>query len=268
MLIVGELINTSRKAIKKAVEERDAAYIQDLTRQQREAGADYIDVNCATVLNDELGSLRWAIENIQAAGGLPCIDTPNPEAMDLGLSLTQGGQPMVNSLSGESERYQSMLPLVLKYKARVIALCLDDQGMPKNADDRVRVARNLVQNLTAAGVPMGDIYLDPLVQPLSTSDSAGLEVLAAIRRIKEEFPETHIICGLSNISYGLPQRKVLNQVFMVQTMTAGMDAYILDPLDRSMMGFLRASQALLGQDPFCMNYLAAFRQGLYEKAGA
>ncbi|MGI9861640.1 methyltetrahydrofolate cobalamin methyltransferase [Moorella naiadis] len=264
MLIVGELINTSRKALKAAVEERHAEYIQDMACKQVEAGAHYVDVNCGTMIHNEAAIMSWLVENIRAAVTAPlCIDTPNPKAMEAGLALAQQGQPMVNSITAEKERFQIFLPLVLKYKAKVIALCMDDRGMPETAADRKDIVRRLVTDLTASGVPEDDIYLDPLVKPISTGDRAGLEVLETIYYIRNEFPGVHTICGLSNISYGLPHRKVLNQAFMIQTMTAGMDAYILDPLDKTMMGFVYASQALLGQDPFCGQYLAAYRQGLY-----
>ena len=136
--------------------------------------------------------------------------------------------------------------------------------MPETAAERLKIADKLVSDLTTAGVPEDDIYLDPLVKPVSTGDAAGVEVLQTIFGIKQKYPCVHGICGLSNVSYGLPNRRVLNQAFLIQTMTMGMDAYILDPLDKSMMGFLHASKAVLGKDPYCMEYLTAHRSGLYE----
>jgi 5-methyltetrahydrofolate--homocysteine methyltransferase len=265
MLIVGELINTSRRIIKENVERQNAEYIRDVAKRQVEAGANCLDVNCSDLLDNELAVMKWLVENVQAAVDVPLsIDTPNPAAMEIGLSLAQKGKPLANSITGEKERYQRVLPLVVKYGAGVVALCMDDQGMPQTAEDRLRVARELVMKLTEAGVATGDIYLDPLLQPVSTDDRAGLELLEAIRLIRQQYPGVHLICGLSNVSYGLPNRKTLNRAFMVQTMTIGMDAYILDPLDETLMGYFYASQALLGQDPFCKNYLAAHRKGLYQ----
>lgn len=266
MLIVGELINTSRKIIKANVEKRNSEYICDIARRQAEAGASYLDVNCSDMLGEEPEVMRWLIENIQEAVDVPlCIDSPNPEVMEAGLSLVKNGQPMVNSISGEKNRYQAMLPMVVKYRAKVIALCLGDRGIPKTAEDRLLVARELTKSLVESGVTEDDIYLDPLILPVSVADSAGLEVLGTIKLVRQEFPGVHLICGLSNISYGLPNRRMLNRVFMIQTMAAEMDAYILDPLDRTLMGYLYASQALLGQDPFCAHYLAAHRKGLYKE---
>jgi len=265
MLIVGELFNTSRKTILENVEKRNAEYICAIAKKQVEAGADYLDVNCGDMLDKEVEALKWLIENIQAVVDAPlCIDTPNPVAMEVGLSLARNGQPVVNSITGEEERYDAILPLVIKYKAKVVALTIDKEGIPQTADDRLRVTRQLVKKLTEAGIAADDIYLDLLVQPLATSDGAGIELFNAIRSVKQEFPGVHLISGLSNISYGLPNRKILNRIFMIQTLTAGMDAYILDPLDKLMMGQLYAAQALLGQDTYCSKYLAAHRKGLYQ----
>lgn len=264
MLIVGELINTSRKPIKEAVEKMDAGYIKEIARLQAEAGAHYIDVNCGTMVYNEPEMMEWLVGQVREAVDLPlCIDSPNPQALEAGLALAGGGQPMVNSITAERERFQSILPLIQKYRAKVVALCMDDCGMPETAGQRIAIVRKLVADLTAAGVPEDDIYIDPLVKPISVSDRAGAEVLETISFIRREYPGIHTICGLSNVSYGLPNRRVLNQVFVIQTMTAGMDSYILDPLDKRMMGFLYASQALLGNDPFCGQYLRAHRSGLY-----
>jgi len=265
MLIIGELINTSRKVVKPAVEQRDAVFIQELAKKQVESGAHYVDVNCGTMVHDEVETMEWLVRTIQEAVSAPlCIDTPRTEAMEAGLAAVKNGQPMVNSITAEKERYVAVLPLVLKYKAKVIALCMDDTGVPTSAEQRITIVKKLVGDLTAAGVPEDDIYLDPLVTPISTGDNCGNDVLDTVRFIRKEFLLVHAACGLSNVSYGLPNRKILNQAFMIQTMDAGMDAYILDPLDKAMMGFVYASQALLGQDSFCVQYLTAHRKGLYD----
>lgn len=266
MLIVGELINTSRKAINEVVENRDAEYIKKIAREQLEAGADYIDVNCGTQVFDEVETMEWLVNTVQEAVEAPlCLDSPNPKAIEAGLALVKFGQPMINSITGETERFEQILPLVQKYKAKIVALCMDDNGMPNTAEERMAVVRVLHEKLTDAGVPEEDIYFDPLVKPISVANNAGLEVLETVRLITKEYPNVHKVCGLSNISYGLPNRKVLNRLFVVQTMTMGMDGYILNPLDKTMMGFVHASKALLGQDPFCMGYLTAHRNGVYDE---
>lgn len=266
MLIVGELINTSRKSIMESVELRNAEYIRDIAKKQAEAGANYLDINCGSALGKEPEVMRWLVEQVRAAVNVPlCIDTSDAATMEVGLSLADKGQPMANSISGEEERYRKMMSLVIKYRPKIIALCMDKQGVPESAQDRLRVARRLVKDMTGSGVDIGDIYLDPVLKPLSTGDNAGLELLDAIRLIKREFPGVHLVCGLSNISYGLPNRKILNQTLMIQNMTVGMDAFILDPLDRQLMGYFYASRALVGQDAYCREYLAAHRRGLYQR---
>ncbi|MFC1955665.1 methyltetrahydrofolate cobalamin methyltransferase [Chloroflexota bacterium] len=266
MLIVGELINSSRKSIHENLEKRNTEYLLDIAKKQSEAGADYIDINCSTMMDKESEAMKWLVENIQEVVDIPLsIDTPNPLAMETGLSLAKKGQPMVNSITGEEKSYRPVLPIIAKYKAKVVALCIDEHGMPENAQDRLRAANKLVKLLTEAGLPPEDIYLDPVIVPVGTSDNAGIEVLRAIQLIKKDCPGVNLICGLSNISYGLPNRKVLNRVFMIQTLTMGMDAYILNPLDNKIMGDLFAAQALLGQDSYCTNYLSAHRKRLYEE---
>ncbi len=266
MLIVGELINTSRKAIREAVETRDAGYIQKVACQQAAAGADYLDVNCGNMVGQEIEIMRWLVETIQQAVDTPlCIDSPDEGALRAGLSLLKPGyKPMVNSISAEEKRYKAVIPLVKEFGAKIVALCIEDAGMPTTAEDRLRIATSLVEALEKDGVAQEDIYLDPLIKPLSTNDKHGREVLDAIRLIKDRFPAVHFTCGLSNISYGLPNRAVLNRLFVVQTMTVGMDSYILNPTDKAMMGLVYASQALLGQDRYCTRYLKAHRSGLYE----
>lgn len=265
MVIVGELINTSRKSVKEAVDNRDEAFIKDLAQKQVDAGANYIDVNCGTMIFNEEETMAWLVETVQEQVKAPlCIDSPNPKALEVGLSLCKYGQPMVNSISDESERFQAVLPIVLKYKAKVVALCMDDTGMPSTADDRMKVVRNLHEKLSEAGVPDDDMYFDPLIKPVSSIETAGIEVLETIKRIRNGYPDVHFMCGLSNVSYGLPNRKILNKLFVVQTMTLGMDGYVLDPTDKGMMGAIFASTVLLGQDEYCANYLSAHRNGLYE----
>ncbi|MDQ7095146.1 methyltetrahydrofolate cobalamin methyltransferase [Desulfosporosinus sp. PR] len=264
MLIIGELINSSRKAIKEALEKRDAEYIRQIAKDQVAAGADYVDVNCGTMAN-EVESMAWLVNTIQEAVEAPlCIDSPNPQAIAAGLALCKFGQPMLNSISDEKERFNTILPLVVKFKTKIVALCMDDTGMPNTAKDRMKVVKSLYAKLTEAGVPENDIYFDPLVKPISAVASAGLEVLETIRAVKKMYPNVHMTCGLSNISYGLPNRNYLNRMFVTQTNTVGMDSYILNPTDKGMMGNIYASQALLGQDSYCMNYLTAYRKGLYE----
>lgn len=262
MLIVGELINSSRKKVADAIARRDAGYIKALATRQAEAGAHLIDVNCGTFLEGEPEVMGWLVDLVQEAVDLPlCIDTPNPEAMRAGLERHRNGRPMVNSVTDEPGRAEAMLPLVLEHKARVVALCMSGSGVPSSADERVEVARRLVGRLVDAGVPQEDIFVDPVVAPICTDPKAGEEFLEAVRRIRSDLPDVHIICGLSNISFGLPKRKLLNRNFLIMAMAAGLDSAILDPTDVDTMADIVASEALLGRDAFCMSYIEAYRSG-------
>ncbi|WP_206811920.1 methyltetrahydrofolate cobalamin methyltransferase [Paradesulfitobacterium ferrireducens] len=261
MLIVGELINSTRKAISQAMEQKDKAYLQELARRQVEAGAHILDINAATSSN-EIENIQWLADIVQEVVDVPiCIDSPSAEAVAAGLARCQ--RPgMVNSISAEQERWEQMLPLIQKYGAKVVALCMQDGGMPETVDDRLEVAEKLVSGLTRAGVAADDIYLDPLIKPLGVDHNFGLQALETTRLLREKYPQVHVISGLSNISFGLPERRVINRAFLVMSVAMGMDAFILDPLDQAMMSLLAASRALAGQDEYCMDYITAVRAGL------
>ncbi|NCU27379.1 methyltetrahydrofolate cobalamin methyltransferase, partial [Candidatus Nomurabacteria bacterium] len=192
------------------------------------------------------------------------IDSPNPLAIKAGLRANKNGKPIINSITGERERLEAILPLAVEYNTGIIALCMDDNGMPETADERIGIARTLIKELTAAGIALEDIYIDPMIRPIGTGSHYGNVALDTMRAVKQEYPEAHIACGLSNISFGIPARKVMNQAFLVAAMTSGMDGAILDPLDKKLMTFLYATEALLGTDDFCMNYITKFREGELE----
>jgi cobalamin-dependent methionine synthase I len=266
MLIVGELINTSRSVVSENVDKKNDNFIRELAKKQAEAGAHYIDINCGTKGAKEPEVMEWLIGNVKKMVDVPLsVDTSNPKVMDIGLAAAGSDNVILNSISSETDRYKGMLPLALKYKTRVIALSMDDKGIPKTGEEKFTVGKQLVENLVKAGIPIENIYLDLLVQPLSVSDKSGLELIKALKMFKEQMPEVKLISALSNISFGLPNRKLLNRIFLVQTMTMGMDAYILDPTDKDVMGFLYATEALMGQDRYCTRYLAAYRKGFYNK---
>jgi len=265
MIIIGEKINSTLKSIRPAMETRDTAAIVDLAKRQYEAGASYIDVNAGMFYENELEILQWLIESIQENVAAPfAIDSPNAKAILVGLKTNKNGKPIINSITGEKERMNSILPLVAEYKTGVIALCMDDRGMPETSKERVEIAQNMIKALTREGVSLSDIYVDPMIRPIGTGSHYGIVALETMRTVKQEYPDVHIACGLSNISFGIPARKVMNQAFLVAAMTSGMDGAILDPLDKKLMTFLYATEALLGVDDFCMNYITKFREGELE----
>jgi len=218
-------------------------------------------VNCGTFVSDEPERLAWLVDVVQDAVEVPlCIDSPNPKALEMGLARHRNGQPMINSITDEADRFEQILPLVLEHKASIVALCMAGGGMPGSTEKRFEIAARLIERLTGAGVPIGDIYVDPVACPISIDGAHGTYVLEGIRRIMESFEGVHTICGLSNVSFGLPLRKLINRNFLTMCMAMGLDAVILDPLDARMMSNLIASEALLGKDDFCMNYVTAHRE--------
>jgi len=265
MIIIGEKLNSSVKTVKPLMDNYDAAAIRDLARRQVEAGASYIDVNTGMFINDEPERMKWLAETVAGAVDVPlAVDSPNPLAIEAGLKANRHGKPIVNSVTNEESRFRSILPLILKYNAAVIALCMDDSGMPETVEERVRIAGSLIEKLTKEGVSIEDIYIDPMIRPIATGSHYGVVAIETIRKVRQEFPDVHIVCGLSNISFGIPARKLVNQAFLIIAMSAGLDCAIMNPLDKKLMSFVYATEALLGQDDFCMNFLTKYREGLLE----
>ena len=263
MIIIGELINASRKKIAPAIEAKDADAIQKIAKDEQENGADYVDVNAGIFVGEESHYLKWLVTTVQEAVDAPCcIDSPDPKAIENALPVHKG-TPMINSISLEKERYEAMIPLVSGTDCKIVALCMSDKGMPQTADDRVKIADELINNLVKNNVSLDNIYVDPLVQPLSTQDSFGVQFLSAIERIMNSFPGVHTVCGLSNISYGLPMREFLNQTFMVMAITKGLDAAIVNPLDKRMMATIIAAESLAGKDEYCGRYLRSYRENRF-----
>ena len=255
MIIIGELINTSRKPINEAVDKRDEAFFVDLAKKQEAAGATYIDVNAGSRIHDEIEVLTWLINLIQDEVEVPlCIDSPNHLAIEAGLGLVKQ-RPLVNSITAEKDRLDKLLPIISEHDIRIVALCMDDRGMPDTAAQRLEAANVLMDNLKGAGFADDDIFYDPLVKPMGVDDTSGMQVLETIEAIHEAYPDVHITSGLSNISYGLPSRTDINQAFIPMCMSKGMDSAIIDPLDERMMTLVVSSEVLLGLDRYCVRYL-------------
>lgn len=261
MLIVAERINSSRKSIAQAVGDRDVGFIQNEARIQAEAGADYIDVNAGTFVGEEQDCLKWVVRVVQEATELPlCIDSPDPAVIEGVLPLVKR-TPLINSITMEPVRLNGMLPLAAGHGAKVIGLCQSEDTMAESAEDKLRLAGQLAESVTKAGIPLDSLYIDPLVYPLATHPESAMAAMEAIERIMKGFPGVHTICGLTNISYGLPKRKLINRTFLVTAVARGLDAVILDPTDNALFGALKAALAVVAKDEYCMDYIAAFRKG-------
>lgn len=263
MIIIGEKLNSSIPKVHDAIEKRDAAFVQELARSQEEAGAQYLDINAGMFVDDECGHLRWLMQMVRQATSLPLvIDTPDPKVAAALAGEYTGEKPIINSITLEQNRFEPMLAAALENHTALVALCMDDTGVPDGVERRIELAGQLVERLTGAGLPREDIYLDPMVRPAGSGEAYGLEALEAIRGIRASLPNVHIVCGLSNISFGLPKRALINRTFLVAAMTAGLDCAIMDPLNRELMASLYAARAVLGQDEYCIDYLGAYREEL------
>jgi 5-methyltetrahydrofolate--homocysteine methyltransferase len=261
MLIIAERINASRKRIAEAIAAEDLQLIQDEARNQAAAGADYIDVNAGTFVGEETAKLKWLMAAVEQVTDTPlCLDSPDPEVIRAVLPLVQR-TPLVNSITLEPSRLERILPLVVAHKARLIALCQSEESMAETADEKVDLAGRLVEKVTAAGLPLADLFIDPLVYPLSTNPQSAVATLEAIERIMREFPGVHTTCGLTNVSHGLPSRKLINRTFLVSAISRGLDSAILDPTDKHLFASLKAATAVSGRDEYCMGYITAFREG-------
>lgn len=261
MIIVGEKINTSRRSIEEAVRKRDAAHIARVARDQAEAGAHFIDVNAGTFLEQEADCLCWLVETVQGEIDLPlCLDSPSPRALSEAMRRHRG-EPMVNSISLEIDRFQALLPLITSQPCHVVALCMAQTSMPSTTQERVAVGSELIGRLTDAGVPLDRIYVDPLVQPVSVNTNMAVAALEAINVIMNDFPGVNTICGLSNVSFGLPERRVINRNFLALCISNGLSAAILDPTDVRLMSTLLAVEMLLGRDEYCEKFIDAYQNG-------
>lgn len=268
MKIIGEKINGTRKKVARAIAARDTAAIQELAVKQAQAGSTWLDANAGTHPEREAEDLIWLVETIQAVVDTPlCLDSANPDALQAAVRVVHK-TPMINSISGEPQRLASILPIVAGNGCEVIALCMDEKGIPATVEGRLDVIRRVFEQTRRAGVPDEKMYVDPLVMTIATNTGAGRIILNTMRLIRSEFPLAHISCGLSNVSFGLPVRALINRTFMTLAIEAGMDTAIVDPNDSELQAAIFAADLLLGEDKHCLRYTRAFRAGLLERAAA
>ena len=266
MIIIGEKINGSIPAVAEAIAKRDSEFIKNRARVQAEAGATFIDC-CASVPEaEEVETLKWMIDCIQEATDLPIsVDSPSPDVLVQAYKFCK--RPgLFNSVSGEGDKIDKIFPEMAKPENKgwqAIALLSDDTGIPKCAADRLRVFDKIMAKAKEYGISPDRIHIDPLVEMLCTSEN-GIETnTEVISTVRAKYPTIHITAAISNISFNLPVRKMINLGFTVLAMNAGLDSAILDPTNRDMMGLIYATEALLGMDDYCMEYIGAYREGLF-----
>ena len=263
MIIIGEKINGSIPVVAEAIAKRDSEFIKNRARMQEEAGATYIDC-CASVPEaEEVETLKWMIDCIQEVSDLP-ISVDSPSADVLAQVFPYCKRPgLINSVSGEGNKIDTIFPLIADTKWEVICLLSDDTGIPKSAADRLKVFEHIMAKAKEYGIKPKRLHIDPLVEMLCTSEDGIAMNVEVISTIREQYPSIHITAAVSNISFNLPVRKMVNLGFTVLAMNAGLDSAILDPTNRDMMGVIYATEALLGLDEYCMEYISAYREGIF-----
>jgi 5-methyltetrahydrofolate corrinoid/iron sulfur protein methyltransferase len=262
--IIGEKINGTRKKVAQAIAERDAELIKNLAQRQAEAGSTWLDVNAGTHPGREPEDLVWLIENIQSVVDTPlALDSANPEALKVAIGEVNQ-TPMINSISGEPERLEKILPIVAEHGCEVIALAMDDKKIPETYEKRLKVIDVIMAATREAGVADDKVYVDPLAMTIATANQSAMIACDTIRTVKQKYPDVHFTMGLSNISFGLPVRKQINRGFLTLAMQAGLDSAILDPTDKELRAAIVTTELLLGKDRHCLNYLRASRAGLFE----
>jgi cobalamin-dependent methionine synthase I len=260
MIIVGEQLNSSRKSVFEAFQKKDEKLLLEVARKQTEAGADYLDLNVAAFEEREIDLLRWIIPVLQDSLVIPLsIDSPNPAALEAALTIHRG-RALLNSLPGGVEMNKKLLPLIRVFKPRVICLCLDDSGPSRTVESVLRLAGAAVDRLVQAGLACEDIFIDPGVYPLAVDPQGATLFLGALEKIKHHLRGVQTIAGLSNVSFGLPQRRLLNRTLLVMAMERGLDAVICDPCDGELRAALVSARAIRGQDLFLQNYLKSVRE--------
>jgi 5-methyltetrahydrofolate--homocysteine methyltransferase len=271
MIIIGEKINGFIPKTLTAIETRDEDYLRELARVQEECAADYLDI-CAGVSTEiELETMQWLIGLAEEASPLPlCLDSSSPAILLECLPLVS--KPgILNSVSLEVDdegrtKCDVVFPVIADTAWKVVALTIDTKGISDDPQVKAEIAGRIITTAAEAGIAQDRIFIDPVVTTLATNQESLVSFNETIRLIKAEFPEVHFTSGLSNISFGMPFRKAINMQFLALAMAAGMDSAIMDPTSRDMQATIHAVDALLGNDEYCMEYLSAYREGLFGNA--
>jgi 5-methyltetrahydrofolate--homocysteine methyltransferase len=258
-VVIGERINpTGRKLLAEEMKAGDFSRVERDVIAQVEAGAHMLDVNAGIPLADEPAIMARTIRLVQSLTDLPLsIDSSVVEALEAGLAAYVG-KPLVNSVTGEEERMERVLPLIRKYGAAVVAISNDDTGISEDPDVRFAVARRIVERAADHGIPASDIVVDPLVMPIGAMSTAGRQVFALVRRLREELG-VNTTCGASNVSFGLPHREGINAAFLPMAIASGLTSAITNPLMPDVRAAIMAADVLMGNDPDCGRWIVAQR---------
>jgi len=261
MFIIGELINGMYKNIGQAIKEKDKAEIQKCALQQIKAGADALDINCGPVSGKPSEDIKWLVETIQEVTDKPlAIDSSKPQVVESGLSVVKN-KAIINSTTADVEKMGVLIPLAKKYNARLIGLTISSKGIPQNKDQRLELAVTIVATCLDQGFPIEDLYLDPIVLPVNVAQVQMKDILESIREFKIiSDPPPKAIVGLSNVSQGTCVRSLVNRTFVTMAAAYGLDAAILDPLDKELMDALITAELILNKQIYCDAYLEAYKK--------
>jgi 5-methyltetrahydrofolate corrinoid/iron sulfur protein methyltransferase len=263
MIIIGERINGMFKDIGDALRNKDPKAIQHWALQQQEGGANYLDVNSgpAVPTDERPQAYEWMVKVIQEVSDLPlCLDSTNYDAIEAGLKLVKR-PAMINSVPAERHKIERVFPMAVMYNASVIGLTMDKKGIPKDAENRVAFAMELVAAADEFGLPMEDLFIDPLILPCNVAQEHAPEVLESLRMIKTlSNPAPRTVLGLSNVSQKSPDRHLINRTYLAMAMACGLDAAIMDANDDALVDVAATSEILLNKSIYADSYLKVFRQ--------
>jgi 5-methyltetrahydrofolate--homocysteine methyltransferase len=270
LIVIGERINATRPRVRKALEERDDGFLAGAVRDQADAGADYIDLNTGSGSGSpdrEIEDMKWLIDVAIEAGEKPlCIDSADPEVLSAAAEYIGSRRPwMLNSVKGDPESLGKLLPLVGELDLPFVALAMDAGGIPRDLEGRLAVCGAIYLEMKKRNIEPSRVFFDPLVIPLVADAAQVRFALDALGWIPESLPGCRTVLGLSNVSHGLPQRVLVNRTFLTAAVLRGLDAAILDPLERGTRATLFAAEALAGADRGCRRYARAWRRGLLDE---
>ena len=259
-VMIGERINpTGRKLLSEEMSKGDFSRVEQDTLAQVAAGAHMLDVNAGIPLADEPKILADTIKLVQSLTDVPLsIDSSIVAALQAGLEVYQG-KALLNSVTGEEERLEAVLPIVKKYGCAVVAISNDETGISEDPDVRFAVAKKIVDRAKDYGIPSSDIVVDPLVMPIGALNSAGMQVIKLVRRLQEEL-KVNTTCGASNVSFGLPNRNGINSAFLTMAIASGLTSAITNPLHESVMQSVLGADVMMGNDPNCVRWIKRYRQ--------
>jgi len=265
MLVIGERINASNRSVAEAIARRDGEFLQNLARAQAMAGADFIDVNAGTGYGSGQNgkvTMEWLVDVVQEATDKPlAIDSDTPDIIEAALRKYRGEKLIINSVTAEPVKLELVGRLAAERQSWLIALAMGENGIPDSVEERLSACEMIITYLARLGMPAERLLFDPLVLPIAVDPNQGSVTLKTIEEIKTRYPDARTVMGLSNISYSLPNRKLVNRAFLLMAAYAGLDAVILDPLDTKMMSLVKVADMLTGKDHSCRSYLRAHRKG-------